>query len=166
MRHADDSWARGLAHRLGPDPIENPHRLPGAVLGGQWVDPSGRPVAVLLVPLKVLARDLEPVTALLDGLGWPLVGVVTYKWPRWLRRRGRAEAPHHDAVKSHRSAASTAEAPEQVTPALDRRMDATEGPGSPDTVESGRPAGAGAGTDAPVGGDRQHFDSQQEVFHR
>jgi capsular polysaccharide biosynthesis protein len=174
VRDADESWARGLAQQLSPDLVENPHRLPCEVLGGSWVHPGGSPVAVLLVPVKVLARDLEPTSALLEGLGWPLLGVVTYQWPRRLRRRGRAEAPKRDAV-NRGTAVPTTEGSEEVEPALDQRKDPAQGREAADSVVgSGRAAGTpaaphaapDAGSDPAVGRERQELESQQEVFHR
>ncbi|WP_330476153.1 hypothetical protein [Terrabacter sp. C0L_2] len=93
-RPADDAWARKLVGSLGPDATEHPHRLPSEVLGTGWVDMGDCPVAVALVPRNVLARDLEPVRAMVEGLGWPLLGVVTYETTRrrfW--RRHHASSP-------------------------------------------------------------------------
>lgn len=162
VRDVDATWARRLAHHLGPDLVEHPHRLPCEVLGDDWVHPGEGPVAVLLVPEKVLARDLEPMTRLLEGLGWPLLGVVTYRRPRRLRGRGRAKAPHGHAAERHRSARTTAEVSgvpalselsepsdvrrvstvsEEVEPAVDDRPDPTQARESFSSLESGRAAG-------------------------
>lgn len=158
VRDADDSWARGLARLLDAERVERPHRLPCAVLGSQWVDPGRSPVAVVLVPANVLVRDLEPVTALLEALGWPLLGVVTYPRARRFGRRGPAQ--HREAAKRRRPAVTTADAFAEVEPAVDPRTDLMQRRESPDTVESA------TGADLAGGDERQELEDQQEVFFR
>jgi hypothetical protein len=111
VREADESWAGDLARCFGPEPSEHSHRLPCAVLGAGWVDPGASPVAVALVPKTVRERDLEPMSALLEGLGWPMLGVVTYDPARRrLWRRRPARAPRQEGVRRQPTYAGDREA--------------------------------------------------------
>jgi capsular polysaccharide biosynthesis protein len=78
VRQSDDVWARMIAEVLGPHDAASTHRLPCAVLDGNWVDPGPSPAAVILSPTKIQASELQPVRELLESLGWPVLGLVTY----------------------------------------------------------------------------------------
>jgi len=101
----EEAWARSLAPLIGPQGEQNGHRLVVQVLGREWAEPGERPVLVVLSPDQVSSAAIERTRALLDALGWPVVGVVSYPhghrhW--WSRRRaGRAERAAARPVAAH-----------------------------------------------------------------
>jgi hypothetical protein len=117
------------------------------VLGAEWVDPGEDPACVILTPKQLKARDLARAMSLVDALGWPILGVLSYgRSRRRIRRPGRA-AP--EAVP---------EPPDTLeTQALDSylaRFDAV-GPNAADAVDVAGPDAAKAGS-AEADGARSH----------
>jgi len=119
----DEDWARSLATRIGPSTGSGSHRLACRVLGSEWVDPGENPVAVFLVPNQVLARDLARTSSLVEALGWPVLGVVSYEPGRRRIRHAPATDPgpggsHHvrESAEQHqpREALEPAEPPEPL----------------------------------------------------
>lgn len=86
VRGTDDIFCRLVADNLGPGRQGTEHRLSCAVLDDGWVEPTDHPVAVVLTPRRIRARELRPVLRLISSLDWPLIGLVTYA-PDKRRRR-------------------------------------------------------------------------------
>ena len=86
----DEDWARSLASHVGPSAGPGSHRLECSVLGSDWVDPGDNPVAAFLAPKQLLARDLARANSLVEALGWPVLGVITYESGRRRLRRTRS----------------------------------------------------------------------------
>jgi hypothetical protein len=85
----EEAWARSLAPLLGPHDGRSDHRLPVQVLGREWAEPGERPVLVVLSPDQVSSAAIERTRALVEALGWPVVGLVSYPHGhrhRWLPR--------------------------------------------------------------------------------
>lgn len=78
VREADDIFCRLVAESLGPARSGTEHRLTCAVLDDGWVEPTDHPVAVVLTPRRIRAKELGPIVRLVSALGWPLIGLVTY----------------------------------------------------------------------------------------
>ncbi|WP_460627813.1 hypothetical protein [Intrasporangium mesophilum] len=94
----DEAWAGALAERMSPTTGVASHRLECSVLAGEWVDPGDMPVAVILAPKRLKSRDLARATALVDALGWPVLGVMTYEPGRlWSRRDPMRDDSKHEA---------------------------------------------------------------------
>jgi len=89
----DEAWARSLAPHLGPSAGPGSHRLECSVLGSEWVDPGENPVAVVLTPQQLPARDLARTSSLVEALGWPVLGVVSYEPGRRRLRHAPAGDP-------------------------------------------------------------------------
>lgn len=87
VRDSDDVWANMVARELGKRGDKaTAHRLDCAVMDGRWVEPGDSPAAVILAPHRMHARELRPAQELLDSVGWPILGVVTYvPGRRWTR---------------------------------------------------------------------------------
>ncbi|WP_076262058.1 hypothetical protein [Intrasporangium flavum] len=85
----EEAWARSLAPLLGPQDGRSDHRLVVQVLGREWAEPGERPVLVVLSPDQVSSAAIERTRALVEALGWPVVGLVSYPHGhrhRWLPR--------------------------------------------------------------------------------
>ena len=91
VRQGDQARAGEMAEALGVTlKDEVSHRLQCAALNGHWQEPGEHPAIVIFSPAKVRARELRPVHELLESVEWPVLGVVTYGRPRWLKRRWQA----------------------------------------------------------------------------
>ncbi|MEO7131872.1 MAG: hypothetical protein ABIZ07_10900, partial [Dermatophilaceae bacterium] len=75
----DDSLAHLIAWRVQPHGRHTQHRLECAVLDNHWEEPGQHPAVVVVTRRRVRGRALQPVTTLIDALGWPVLGFVTYK---------------------------------------------------------------------------------------
>lgn len=106
VRLDDQPLAAEMADALGTNgDVRTSHRLQCAAMNGHWVEPGDHPVIVVFSPAKIRARQLRPVQELIDSLGWPVLGVVTYDRPHGFARRraanAAAEASGHAAVNPH-----------------------------------------------------------------
>lgn len=93
----DDVLADLIAQLLATAGPRANHHLDYAVLDKGWVDPGRHPAAVVLAPRRIRARQLRPLAQLLQSLGWPLLGLVTYA-PQRRMPLGRRTAPRTERV--------------------------------------------------------------------
>ena len=161
VREADDTWGRRVAGYVQAEAVEHPHRLPCEVLDNRWVDAGESPVAVSLVPVHVLARDLEPMKALVAGLGWPLLGVVTYDAQSRRVWRRRTDSHHGHAARKRWFPTADAEgaAGEQPTAG-------SVGGRDPRARPAGHRPDEDPYDDTARDSERQGQKSPQEVAHR
>jgi hypothetical protein len=110
------------------------------------VDPGDNPVAVFLAPKQLLARDLARANSLVEALGWPVLGVITYESGRRRLRRtrgaGRGSSQHALEQSDEGEPVEPAKPVEPVKPVKDadadpvERPNAVDGEGGIDRVEN------------------------------
>jgi capsular polysaccharide biosynthesis protein len=103
----EEEWARSLAPLLGPTDGRTDHRLPVSVLGREWTDPGERPVLVVLSPDQVSSGALDRTRAMVEALGWPVVGLVSYPHGHRHHWLPRPTGGAHEVVQAESPTAAT-----------------------------------------------------------